>query len=148
MAGAGNCPACGASGNLCRARFEELLAKEFEDPEYGQVHHLTVPAYMLQHSTQLTREGWIYEREPLRDFLVGGRRPEEIRLERRAALDGGRRKFKIKSRDGQPLFPPRHWSKTIVDVRPEVAAQYRKDIEAWARAVLADSEGVRFDRGK
>ncbi len=29
--------------------FELLLAREFEDPEYFAVHHLTVAAYRLQH---------------------------------------------------------------------------------------------------
>jgi hypothetical protein len=29
--------------------FESLLAREFEDPEYFAVHHLTVAAYRLEH---------------------------------------------------------------------------------------------------
>lgn len=144
----GACPECGAPQSLCRGRFEEFLTKEFEDFAFGAVHNLTVAAYMLQHSSMLTREGWIYERALLRDFLVGGKRPVDIRRERRAFLDGRRRTFKIRSRDGVPLFPRPRWSMTILDVSPEPPVVYRKQIETWARAVLADSETVQLAEGK
>ena len=36
---------------------------EYVDPAYGAVHHLTVAAYMLQHSSQLSREGWLLRTE-------------------------------------------------------------------------------------
>ncbi len=44
------CPECGALDNACETRFHEFLVKEFEEAGYGTVHHLTVTAYMLQHS--------------------------------------------------------------------------------------------------
>jgi len=73
------CPDCGAPEMTCETRFHEFLVKEFEDAGYGTVHHLTVATYMLQHSSKLTREGWLYERELLREFLVENKPPAFIR---------------------------------------------------------------------
>ena len=73
-----SCPECGAADNLCQSRFDEFLVLEFTDPGYGAVHHLTVTAYMLQHSSKLTREGWLHERELLREFLVENKPPAFI----------------------------------------------------------------------
>jgi hypothetical protein len=47
------CPECGAPGEdgarSCKARFDELLARDFSDVRYGRVHRLMVDAYALQH---------------------------------------------------------------------------------------------------
>ena len=136
------CEECGAPGNECENRFNELLAREFGDPSYGAVHNLTVSTFMLQHSSRLTREGWLYERELLTEFLVDNKPPEQVRKERKALVDSGKRTFKIKSRTGQPVIPRTQWSKTILDVHMENADAYRKDITAWATATLQDSESV------
>ncbi len=135
------CSECGASGNQCEERFHACLAKEFEDIGYGAVHHLTVSAYMLQHSSKLTRAGWLYERDLLRDFLVNNKPPAQVRQQNRDRVDSGKREFKIKSRDAQPKVH-QVWSSTILSVRLEDAAQYREDVMAWARSVLQDSERV------
>lgn len=45
------CPHCGVEA--CEAKFQECLDRDFADPDYGVVHHLTVGAYMLQHSRYL-----------------------------------------------------------------------------------------------
>lgn len=135
-----NCPECG--GPDCRSRFDECLALEFTDAGYGAVHHLTVTAYMLQHSSQLTREGWLHERELLREFLVEKRLPSFIRKQNRDLVDSGKRNFKIKSRDGQRVIPKSTWTKTILDVRSENAETYCADITAWARSVLEDAEKI------
>ena len=139
------CDECGAPDNDCEARFNECLAKEFEDARYGRVHNLTVSAYMLQHSSRLTREGWLYERDLLREFLLGGKSPEEIREERRDVLDSGNRNFKIKSKTGQPVILQTTWQKTVLDARLENPLDYCEDVIAWASATLADAEGIRLD---
>ncbi len=136
------CPECGAREGTCFARFEEFLAKEFQDPAYGSVHHLTVSAYLLQHSSQLTSEGWLHERQLLRDFLLKGLAPDQVRRQNADYLDSGLRTFKIKSRDGGPLFPRVKWSKTILDVSSRSANQYCDDVRAWATATLLDSEKI------
>ena len=137
-----NCPECGATDNACEARFHECLALEFQNPGYGAVHHLTVAAYMLQHSSQLTREGWLHERELLREFLVENKVPAFIRQQNKDLVDSGKRSFKIKSTDGMPVIDKTTWTKTILDIRMENAEDYCKDVNAWARSVLEEAEIV------
>ena len=137
-----NCPECGAPDQLCQTRFDEFLVLEFTDAGYGAVHHLTVAAYMLQHSSKLTREGWLHERELLREFLVENKPPAFIRKQNKDLVDNGKRKFKIKSKDGLPVINKTAWTKTILDVRMENAEVYCEDITAWARSVLEEAEAI------
>ena len=134
-----NCPECGAPENACETRFHECLVKEFENAAYGAVHHLTVATYMLQHSSQLTREGWLHERELLREFLVENKLPAFIRKQNKDFVDSGKRKFKIKSKDVKPVINKTKWMKTILDVCRENAEFYCEDVTAWAKAVSGDS---------
>ena len=137
-----NCPECGAPETLCQTRFDEFLALEFTDAGYGAVHHLTVTAYMIQHSSKLTREGWLHERELLREFLVENKPPAFIRKQNRDLVDSGKRTFKIKSRDGKPVINKNSWSKTILDVRTENVEVYCTDVNSWARSVLVEAQGI------
>ena len=139
-----DCPECGAPETLCQTRFDEFLALEFTDAGYGAVHHLTVTAYMLQHSSKLTREGWLHERELLREFLVENKPPAFIRKKNRDLVDSGKRTFKIKSRDGLPVINKTMWTKTILDVRTENAEVYCADVSVWARAVLEEAQGLKI----
>jgi hypothetical protein len=137
-----NCPECGAPDRLCQTHFDEFLVLDFTDPGYGAVHHLTVTTYMLQHSSKLSREGWLHERELLREFLVEKKPPAYIRKQNRDLVDSGKRKFKIKSTTGLPVIDKTNWSKTILDVRMENAEVYCEDVIAWARSVLYESEKI------
>jgi hypothetical protein len=137
-----NCPECGGPDNLCQTRFDEFLILEFTDTDYGAVHHLTVVTYMLQHSSKLTREGWLYERELLREFIVENKPPALIRKQIRDEVDNGKRKFNFKSKDGVPVINKTIWTKTIVDVRAENADVYCEDVTAWARSVLEEAETI------
>ena len=141
------CPECGAVDHLCQTRFDEFLILEFTDAGYGAVHHLTVTAYMLQHSSKMTREGWLFERELLKEFLVENKPPAYIRKQNRDVVDSGKRKFKIKSKTGLPVINKATWRKTIVDVRTESAEVYCEDINAWARSVLEEAEAIDDEQG-
>jgi hypothetical protein len=138
-----NCPECGALDNLCQARFDEFLILEFTDAGYGAVHHLTVAAYMVQHSSRMTPEGWKYERDLLREFIVEKKTPATIRKQIKDTVDSGKRKFKIKSRTGVPVINKTTWTKTILDVRAENAEVYCEDITAWAESVLEEAEELK-----
>ncbi len=137
-----NCPECGAPDNLCQTRFDEFLVLEFSDPGYGAVHNLTVATFMLQHSSRMSKEGWLYERELLKDFLVKNKSPELIRKQNRDLVDSGKRTFKFKSKDGKPVISKTEWRKTILDVRAENAEVYCEDITAWARSALEEAEKI------
>jgi hypothetical protein len=136
------CPECGAPEAACEACFHEFLVLEFTDAGYGAVHHLTVAAYMLQHSSQLTREGWLEMRRLLHEFLVVGKSPAEVRAQNGANVDSGRRKWKIKAKDGLPKIGKTHWIKTICDVRAENSETYCADVTEWARSALEEAEGL------
>jgi hypothetical protein len=137
-----DCPECGAPDVACEPRFHECLVKEFEDPAYGAVHHLTVATYMLQHSSKLTREGWLHERNLLKEFLVENKPPAFIRQQNKDLVDNGKRTFKIKSSDGKPVISKTEWAKTILDVRMDNAKDYCEDVTAWASSVLDAAEGI------
>ena len=138
-----NCPECGAPDSLCQTRFDEFLVLEFTDAGYGAVHHLTVATFMIQHSSKLTREGWMYERELLKEFLIENKPPQLVRKQMKDTVDSGKRKFKIKSRDGLPVINKTGWTKTILDVRTENAEDYCADVTAWARSVLEDAQRLK-----
>jgi hypothetical protein len=137
-----SCPECGAPENLCQARFDEFLILEFTDAGYGAVHHLTVTAYMVQHSSKMTREGWLFERNLLREFLIENKSPAYIRKQNKDLVDSGKRTFKIKSKTGLPVINKTTWTKTILDVRTENPQVYCEDINLWARSVLKDAETI------
>jgi hypothetical protein len=137
-----NCSECGAPDSLCKTRFDEFLVLEFTDTGYGAIHHLTVAAYMLQHSSKLTKEGWLHERELLKEFLIANKPPQFIRKQNRDLVDSGKRKFKITSKDGLPVINKTTWTKTILDVRTENAEVYCEDVTAWARSVLEEAEAI------
>ena len=138
-----NCPECGAPDTLCQTRFDEFLVLEFTDAGYGAVHHLTVATFMVQHSSRMTREGWMYERDLLREFLVENKPPQLVRKQIKDSVDSGKRTFKFKSKTGAPVINKTTWTRTILDVRAEDAAIYREDLNAWARSVLEDAEGLK-----
>ena len=137
-----NCPECGAPDNLCQTRFDEFLVLEFTDAGYGAVHHLTVAAFMLQHSRKLTREGWLHERDLLREFLAEKNSPAYIRKQNKHLLDSGKRKFKIRSKTGLPVIDKTTWTKTILDVRADNSEVYCKDVTAWASCALEEAEKI------
>ena len=139
-----NCSECGAADNLCKSRFDEFLALEFSDMGYGTVHNLTVAAYMIQHSSKLSLEGWLYERDLLREFIVEKKSPSLIRQQVKDSVDSGKRTFKFKSKDGKPVINKSTWTKTILDVRTENAEVYCADVSAWARAVLEEAETIKL----
>lgn len=116
-----NCPECGTPD--CEARFNQCLALEFTDATYGAVHRLTVATYMLQHSNKLTREGWLHERNLLREFLVENKPPTFIRQQNRDTVDSGKRAFKIESTDSKLVIDKITWTKTILDIRMDNAAE-------------------------
>ena len=134
------CPECGAEN--CQARFDEFLVLEFTDADYGAVHYLTVATYMLQHSSKLTKEGWLHMRWLLKEFLVENKSPAFIRKQNKDLVDSGKRKFKIASKDGRPVISKTTWTKTILDVQVDNAQVYCDDVTVWARSALKDVEGL------
>ena len=131
------CPDCRAKlvgVEHCRDYFDYCLEKEFVDPCYGAVHHLTV-AYMLQHPDDLSERGWREIRNVLTAFLVEGKTPEQMRVESRDRMNSGKRDWSMKKGPKLNLPQPIRWTRTIADVDLSDAATYCRDVETWARAV-------------
>ena len=135
------CPDCHAflSDHLtCQDHFHTLLYWENEVPEYGEVHHLTVLCYHLQHPGLYSPEGLQYARKLLADFLAGGLSPAKVRRQQRDQVDSGKRQFKITSSPGsQGAYPtPIHWSMTVADVVAAGKARYPVSVRAWAESIF------------
>ncbi len=135
------CPECGATwkdGQTCQDHFHQMLFWENENPGYGEVHHLMVLSYYLQHPSLYSPEGLDNAMHLLADFLDGGVRPEEARQRSRSQVDSHRRTWKIK---GTPTSAgsyrhPIPWTMTAVDVTARGAGNYRESVRLWARSVL------------
>jgi hypothetical protein len=139
------CPLCGAryeADERCEDRFNLALAKEAEDPAYWIVHHLMVPAYMLQHNGY-SRAGWLYSRALLAEFVSGDLSPAAARQRNRRALDSGNRDWSITRGPKLERFDQITWTRTMADVRLDDAESYRADVRTWATAVIADTAQVR-----
>lgn len=138
------CPLCGtrcAEANRCQERCDLALATELADPAYGVVHHLKVPAYMLQHN-RYSAAGWLWSRALLAEFVHGGLSPAEARRTYRHQVDSGNRSWSLTRGPKFEQFEQIVWTRTIADVRFDPADVYCADVRAWAEAVLVDSEPV------
>ena len=135
-----NCPECGAPGSACETRFNEFLVLEFTEAGFAAVHHLTVATYMLQHSSKLSREGWLQMRELLREFLLENKSPAFIRKQNKDFVDSGKRRFKIKSKDALPVIHKDTWTKTILDVLYNDSDTYCSGVNEWALSTLKEAE--------
>jgi hypothetical protein len=94
---------------------------------------------MLQHPSQLSLKGWQVMCEQLRQFLDEGLRPAEARARIRMSTEFQKRSWSLKKGPRLELPPSFTWTQTIMSVSDSTGAQYRQDIEQWARHTLADA---------
>jgi hypothetical protein len=135
------CPQCGASysaDETCEDRFNASQAREFGDPAYFAVHHLSVPCFLLQHN-QYSRDGWISTRRLLASFL-DGRTPEEVRHQHRTAMDSGERTYSFTKGPKLAGVDAISWTRTIAENRLDSAEHHCADVREWAASVVRDSE--------
>jgi len=137
----GTCATCGAvqlEDKSCESIFGELIALEFENPDYGRVHFLTVACYMIQHEGY-SDEAYAWMQSALRSYLEEGVSTESIR--RDAAQGSGRTKG-IRRQTGARQLPKVAWSMTIADVaiRMQDAESYCRLIEQWGRTTLSEMD--------
>lgn len=116
-----------------------MLFWEAENPPLGEVHHLMVLGYNLQHPSMLSPEGLDYSIDLLKAFIEQSVQPEDIRKQRRAQVDSGNRKWKIKAtaeRAGayRQLM---HWTMTAADVVAGGADNYVANVRRWAQSIVA-----------
>ena len=138
------CPECGAEwqyGKTCQDNFHQMLFWEWEIPEYrGEVHHLVVLCYHLQHPSLYSPEGLNAAMHLLADFLERGVMTEEVRRDNRATLDSRTRAWKIKgtSLSHGTYNPPIQWTTTAANVIAGGVNNFCDNVRTWARSVLED----------
>ena len=139
------CPECGAvlnEGNSCQSIFETLLALEFTDPGYGEVHMLTVACFMIQHGRYSDAAlAWIEQK--LRD-VVEGVPAGYIRRQASKEAGSGSRAWKVTRQPGDRRLPRVAWSMTISDVAANYqdAQSYCRLVKQWARVTLDEMSGT------
>jgi hypothetical protein len=134
------CFSCGADlahDQTCEAVFNEFLALEFSDANYGQVHFLTVACYMIQHN-KYSEDALVWIKERLREFLEKGIPIETIRQQAKMETDQSKRSWRVTSKRTDRIRI--HWSMTIMDVAAQYhdAESYCRLIRQWAEKTLAD----------
>jgi hypothetical protein len=143
------CPECCASwdDNLrCEGAFYQMLYWENEYPGYGEVHHLTILCYYLQHLSLYSQENLVYAIQLLADLLESGIRPQGIRERDRDKLRSDKRKWKIKGTPeahGEYLHPIK-WRMTAVDGVARDEENYPHSLRDWVRDRFSPHRGADF----
>ena len=115
-----SCPECGAEWSekqTCQDYFHQMLFWENETPSYGEVHHLIVLCYHIQHPSQFSPEGLSEAIHLLVKFLEHGVTPQQALIISHTKVDSSRRTWKIKGRAASHgSYPgPIQWRTTIAD---------------------------------
>ena len=137
-----SCPLCGAkyvAGGQCSERFEKCLAKDYEDPAYGAVHHLIVLCYMMQHAGY-SKAGWFEARDLLRKFVVENASPVEVRQRNAKRFANEQRDWYVRDENDWGQLAEIEWELTIADVSLNTAVEYCASAMRWAKSVLEQSE--------
>lgn len=134
------CPECGSvwqDENTCQEHFHQMLFWEWENPGYGEVHHLMVLCYHLQHPSLYSPEGLRGAMNLLEEFVERGTTTESMRTRNRTALDSSKRTWKIK---GTPVSHgvyeyPISWTMTAADVITNGVEHYCDSVRTWAKSI-------------
>ena len=134
------CPECGAvlsEGSTCQTIFEEFLSIEYTDPEYGQVHFLTVACFMIQHG-RYSDESLAGMQSLLRAYLDEELTPQQLRERATKGMNHATRPRKITRQADAPPLPKVAWSLTIADVAQSMQTpeEYCQQVKQWAHATL------------
>jgi hypothetical protein len=136
------CPECGAirlDGGACQGDFYQMLYWEAEEPARGEVHHLMVLCYHLQHPGLYSPDGLRHALGLLKDFVVYNVSPAEVRQRNRDKIASDQRMWKVTARpDAHGAYDrPIAWTMTAADVVAGGADRYCDNVRLWARSVYA-----------
>ena len=117
-----------------------MLYWENEFPGHGQVHHLAVLCYYLQHPSLYSPEGLAAGMRLLVDFIERGISPQESRRQNREKVNSSNRSWKVTARPGYrgAYTHPVGWRMTAADVINAGAENYIASVQQWARLMLED----------
>lgn len=136
-----SCAECGAvlpEGKMCRDYFEEMITWDFEDfLGAGQVHHLTVLCYNLQHPHVYSKRGLEDAKDFLHEFVEKNVSFEEHDKRNRERLGSDVRDWKITGSDedhGSYDEMPQ-WTIHASEVALRGKEGYPERVRAWAQSV-------------
>jgi hypothetical protein len=134
------CSECGAEWPetfTCRELFHQLLFWENEDTALGEVHHLMVLCFHLQHPSPYSREGLAAGRKILRDFVELGKSPHQVRLASRRSVDSANRSWSITARlENQGAWGiPITWPMTVAEIVAGGMEAYQENVILWANSI-------------
>lgn len=134
------CPECATAwsdSKTCRDHFNQMLFWENENPDYGEVHHLMVLCYYIQHPSLYSPEGLNEARHLLTEFLEHGASPGDIRKRNRDKVDSSKRKWKIKGTAAShgSFTEPVQWAMTAADIIKGGVNNYCDSVRQWAHSI-------------
>lgn len=136
-----HCIECGAplaDGTECRAYLDEMIKWDFEDfAGVGQIHHLTVLAYNLQHPSVYSKKGLEDAKQFLQEFVIQNASFQEHDERNRRRLSSDVRDWKITGTPedhGSYAIEP-HWTMTATDVVSGGLENYVENVHKWSKAV-------------
>jgi hypothetical protein len=114
-----------------------MLFWESENPSNGEVHHLMVLCYHLQHPSLYSPEGLREAKHLLIEFLERDVTPHEARNRNRARVDSSKRKWKIKGTAAAhgSYDRPVQWTMTPADVVAGGVDNYCDSVRRWAQSI-------------
>ena len=134
------CPDCGARLGMsvtCQSMFDVLLAVEFSDPAYGEVHFLTVASFMIQHNCYSDAAlAWIWGR--LHAYREDHHPLSEIQRFAMGETKNALHSWKVlRFSSDQPLLKIAR-SVTIANVAEQAgdAACSRRAVRLWGESIL------------
>ena len=141
MSSAPTCPECATvwqDGETCQDCFYQMLYWEAENPGYGEVHHLMVLCYYLQHPSLYSPEGLEAGMRLLVDFVEGNLSPQEARRRMQGKVSSRRRHWKlVATPQASGAYPyPVRWEYLAKDVVEGGASGYCQNVRKWAQSAL------------
>ena len=135
-----HCPECGASwqaGETCQTAFHQMLFWESDHPGYGEVHHLMVLCYHLQHPSLYSPAGLNEARRLLVEFVEQGTSPVEVRQRNQTRLDSSQRDWRIKGTAASHGWYDHAvaWRMTAADVVAGGSEHYCDNVRLWAQSI-------------
>ncbi len=141
-----HCPECAAplqNVENCREYINEMIRWDFEDfTGAGQVHHLTVLSYNLQHPSVYSAKGLEDAKVSLKEFLANPESFKDHDMRNRERLGSNVRDWKI---TGTPENHGKYaqapiWKIRASDVVTAGLQDYVENVKQWAQSVYESLE--------
>jgi len=147
------CSCCGAkylNGMTCEEVFHQMLSLEFSDPNFGEVHFLTVACYMVQDG-QYSPPALLWVEQKIGEYLKDGlAASQKLRLSARQ-VDGKQRNWQVLRQPDEPQQDFIPWSTTIQQVFQSYQdpSGYCRAVRHWAEVTLKEMQPLlKKDDGK